>query len=232
VKKKIIFFDFDNTTTKIHVFAQLQDFAVTERGQIRKLEELNQSEQNWVFNDQAGFSARVEVKTGSDRLHWSTAALGGPDGVKDLRNFYKALKAEGVPIFIITKGFVGAVRKTLEAENLLEYVEKVIGFTGLYPGRTETDFDKNSVERPDCAGKSDSDLTRYRSKADFIQKELERRGLTAEQAILVEDDPEEVKSVEEATPKICRGKLIRERKGMTRPDMKELLEMVGSEASF
>jgi phosphoglycolate phosphatase-like HAD superfamily hydrolase len=240
---KIIFFDFDNTTTRNHVWKQLSGFdtlgsnnapaprAVTERGQIRKLEELNRMEENWAFNEETG---GLETN-GSHQVRWSAAALGGPTRVEELRAFYEVLQTKGVPIFIITKGFVGAVRKTLEAEGLLRYVDKVIGYTGNHytatrPEFETSDLDKSSVPVPDFEGEPDSRLTG--SKADFIQKELERRGLTAEQAILVEDDPAEVKSVEEATPKICRGKLIREGKGMTRPDMKELLEMVGSEASF
>merc|ERR1719506_3575441 len=105
------------------------------------------------------------------------------DGVEKLRSLFKDLKNKGVALIIITKGYVGAVNKLLHEEGLLIYVDSVIGSIGIDYG--ENDYDK-TCKVSDLEGNKECRLEG--AKKGFIQKELERRGLTAHQAVLVEDD--------------------------------------------
>merc|ERR1711871_1515363 len=61
---------------------------------------------------------------------WTCAALGGAARVEALRSLFVFLRAKGMVLTIITKGYVGAVRKILLAEGLLEYFDTVYGNIG------------------------------------------------------------------------------------------------------
>ena len=47
-----------------------------------------------------------------------------------LRSLFRDLRAKGIVLTVITKGYVGAVRMLLQEEHLLDNFETVIGFTG------------------------------------------------------------------------------------------------------
>ena len=47
-----------------------------------------------------------------------------------LRTLFRDMKAKGIVLTVITKGYVGAVRMLLQEEHLLDNFETVIGFTG------------------------------------------------------------------------------------------------------
>merc|ERR1711920_584706 len=102
-----------------HVFMQLggfgddehqfvpPPFATSERGQIHKIADLNaggkwtyDALQHKIIKDDAGGS-------------WTCAALGGAARVALLRSLLSDLQTQGVRLTIITKGYVGAVRRIL-----------------------------------------------------------------------------------------------------------------------
>lgn len=232
---KCVFFDFDNTISRIHVWKQVGGFhntlsymrsvtppyGCTERGQINKIAQLNAQGPLWVFDEIKDTIVPAEDGSGE---RWTTAALGGSKRIEMLRSLFEDMKAKGVEINIATKGYVGATRKVLQEEGLLVYMDSVVGRLGndykhKRPG--ETPFDESSPVselegKPYCALEG--------TKAQYIERYLQRHGWAANNAILVEDDPREVKSVRQ-TPSgapICRTVLVRKRQGMTIAEIERL----------
>merc|ERR1739848_569093 len=123
------------TISRCHVFMQLAGwgegkqtvpppFAWTEQGQISKITELNDEGPRWLYDDAAQTIAlREEQAEGSGGELWTRAALGGAVRVEALRSLFVYLKAKGAVLTIVTKGYVGAVRKLLLLEGLLQYFD-------------------------------------------------------------------------------------------------------------
>merc|ERR1719491_2703332 len=141
-RAKYVFFDFDQTISRCHVFKQLAGwegqrqcvpppFATTERGQITRIAELNQSVSasvGWRYDEQTHLVTKSAGAAGVES--WSQAALGGSARVEQLRKLFSNLREKGATLIIITKGFIGAVRKILSDEQLLECFEAVYGNIG------------------------------------------------------------------------------------------------------
>ena len=110
-----VYFDFDQTLSKIHVFKQLAGLepgvdaphALSERGQIHRLKMLNAKVQ-YIY--QSSYGMVVPCAAGAEGSSWTACALGGPERVGQLGSFFASLKASGVRLSIITKGYVGACR--------------------------------------------------------------------------------------------------------------------------
>ena len=145
--------------------------------------------------------------------------LQGPERVGQLGSFFSSLKASGVRLSIITKGNVGACRYLLEHEGLLQHFEQVFGMLGQFYG--ESDFDRANPEPSSLEGSSDCELRE--SKANLIRGLMSRESLTVEEACLVEDDAQEISSVQG----ICRSVFVTERRGMTESEMKVLTRLAG-----
>merc|ERR1719163_1426872 len=95
-----IFFDFDQTISRCHVFKQLAGwekcciqppFALTDRGQIAKIAELNAQGTRWTYDDarQGVFPAGP-----SGGELWTRAALGGSGRVESLRSLFADLRSK------------------------------------------------------------------------------------------------------------------------------------------
>ena len=136
-----------------------------------------------------------------------------------LGSFFSSLKASGVRLSIITKGNVGACRYLLEHEGLLQHFEQVFGMLGQFYG--ESDFDRANPEPSPLEGSSDCELRE--SKANLIRSLMSRESLAVEEACLVEDDAQEISSVQG----ICRSVFVTERRGMTESEMKVLTRLAG-----
>ena len=136
-----------------------------------------------------------------------------------LGSFFASLKASGVRLSIITKGNVGACRYLLEHEGLLQHFEQVFGMLGQFYG--ESDFDRANSEPSSLEGSSDCELRE--SKANLIHSLMSRESLAVEGACLVEDDAQEIASVQG----ICRSVFVAERRGMTESEMNELRRLAG-----
>ena len=136
-----------------------------------------------------------------------------------LGSFFASLKASGVRLSIITKGNVGACRYLLEHEGLLQHFEQVFGMLGQFYG--ESDFDRANPEPSSLEGSSDCELRE--SKANLIRSLMSRESLAVEGACLVEDDAQEIASVQG----ICRSVFVAERRGMTESEMNDLRRLAG-----
>ena len=140
-----------------------------------------------------------------------------------LGSFFSSLKASGVRLSIITKGNVGACRYLLEQEGLLQHFEQVFGMLGQFYG--ESDFDRANPEPSLLEGSSDCELRE--SKANLIRSLMSRESLAVEEACLVEDDAQEIASVQG----VCRSVFVSERRGMTESEMNELRRLAGAMAA-
>ena len=140
-----------------------------------------------------------------------------------LGSFFASLKASGVRLSIITKGNVGACRYLLEHEGLLQHFEQVFGMLGQFYG--ESDFDRANSEPSSLEGSSDCELRE--SKANLIRSLMSRESLAVEGACLVEDDAQEIASVQG----ICCSVFVAERRGMTESEMNELRSLSGATAA-
>ena len=226
-KVQHIYFDFDQTISRIHVSKQLAGWkpgvrpphALSERGQIHRLKMMNAAGPVFVYDDHA-----VQVtQTSSTTASWTACALGGPERVGQLGSFFASLKASGVRLSIITKGYVGACRYLLEQEGLLQHFEQVFGMLGQFYG--ESDFDRTNLEPSSFEGSSDYELRK--SKASLICSLMSRESLAVEEACLVEDDAQEIASVQG----ICRSVFVSKRRGMTESEMNELRSLASATAA-
>ena len=140
-----------------------------------------------------------------------------------LRSFFASMKAAGTKLSIITKGNVGACRYLLENEGLLQFFEQVFGMLGQFYG--ESDFDRANPEPSPLEGSVDCELRE--SKANLIRNLMSRASLGVDEACLVEDDAQEIASVQG----ICRSVFVAERRGVTESEMDELRRLAGARAS-
>lgn len=212
----MVVFDFDQTLSVIHVFKALAGWskdvqlprphATTERGQVRRIAELSQVD---PFR--------------SERGGFATAVFGGEARVEQLRQVLERLQAREVELLICTKGLVGAVRKCLHDVDLLGFFSEVYGNVGDNYG--ETPFDKELARsKPTTQERqfmSPPDKAAWRSKDKLILQLATRAGLSREQAVLVEDDPEEIRRANS----VCRTLFVKEAAGMTPKQCAALLQM-------
>ena len=140
--------------------------------------------------------------------------------MRQLGDFFSSLVKSGTRLSIITKGNVGACRYLLEQEGLLQFFEQVFGMLGQFYG--ESDFDRANQEPSPLEGSSDCELRE--SKANLIRSLMSRESLSAEEACLVEDDPQEISSVQG----VCRSVFVAGRRGMTETEMEELGRLSGA----
>jgi len=227
---KLVCFDFDQTISRCHVCMQLAGggkqnqfvkppFALSERGQIWKISELNAAGSfRWddapavVTETAACTSEKGAEAEGGER--WTTAALGGRRRVEELRLLFSDLRAQGATLVIITKGYTGAVRKLMAEEDLLDHFDMVYGNTGKAYG--EAEFDK--LPHPSSPFEGSPESGGWSSKAEVVSDRMRASGLSGKQCVLVEDDPAEVLQVRS----LCRSLLVKARKGMTAAHMARL----------
>ena len=86
----------------------------------------------------------------------------------------------------------------------------------------ESDFDQANKQPSELEGTADCQLPD--AKAKLIQALMSQEGLSTGEAVLVEDDPAEIASVQG----ICQSVFVSERKGMTTAELEELRSMVGA----
>jgi len=225
---RLIVFDFDQTLSCVHVFKSLagwgeskmaqkgilkvpRPFACTERGQVRRIDELNRTE---PFHKD-GF-ARV--------------AFGGERRLEELRSCLTALAGRGLELMICTKGLVGAVKKCLTDLRLLDFFSEVYGNVG-GDAYGETAYDRaaasseiGAVERTLLGSQSQGG---WRTKAELIARLLAQRRLRPQQGVLVEDDPEEIRKATGA----CKTYWVREAEGLTTADLAALLRLTEPEGA-
>merc|ERR1711924_215643 len=106
---KRVFFDFDQTISKCHVFKLLAGwergsvpppFALTDRGQVAKIAALNAQGPRWHYDSR---QACIVSADPSNAEVWTKAALGGTKRIEALKSLFADLRAKGVVLTIITK---------------------------------------------------------------------------------------------------------------------------------
>ncbi|CAE7357740.1 unnamed protein product, partial [Symbiodinium sp. CCMP2456] len=200
-KVQHIYFDFDQTISKIHVFKQLAGWepgvrpphALSERGQIHRLKMLNEAGPVFVYD---GHAVQV-AQTSSTTASWTACALGGPARVGCLRFLFEELRAAQVKMAVITEGMVGACAYVLEQEGLLHFVEV---FGSLKTAHGELEFDRLVLEPSPLEG---TEKQHVQSKASLMQQ---LRWRSDGGVAFVSQTPAEVDSV--ASP--CHGVLVSE----------------------
>lgn len=214
---RLIVFDFDQTLSVFHVFKTLagwskdahfqvpKPFAMTERGQVRRIGELSQQE---PFRRDGGFAM---------------VAFGGEARLEVIRELLERLRAQGVTLVICTKGLAGAVRKCLSDVGLLGFFSEVYGNVGNNYGETPYDQELARVKLSSREAQfiSTPERSSWKSKDKLIVRLANQAGLSREQAVLVEDDAEEIRRA----GSVCRTLWVREAAGMTNRHCSALLQL-------
>jgi len=230
---KHIFFDFDQTISRCHVFKIIAGwekgipapYALTDRGQISRIQALNAEGPCWTYKESA---QRIFTSGKPNGELWTAAVLGGSSRIETLRSLFADLRAQGIVLTVITKGYVGAVKKILLEDGLLDNFDRVIGMIGQeYDKEGASEYDKLKHAPSELEGDANCALTV--AKVSFIMASLKREGLTASQALLVEDDPNEIASVKKTDqrPEVCGSLFVSKRRGMMSAEMDELRRVAG-----
>lgn len=129
---------------------------------------------------------------------------------------------------ICTKGLVGAVKKCLIDLRLLDFFGEVYGNVG-GDAYGETPFDKSVAQEQILPQEARllgaPQQGAWRTKAELIARLLSQRRLRPQQAVLVEDDPEEIRKANGT----CRTYFVREAQGVTLEDLSALVQMTVSD---
>jgi len=182
---KLVVFDFDQTVTVRHVFHHLRNDvrgknAASELGQIRLIDDLNDSDEYPEYRSEGGFAK------------W---AVGGEKRLTQLRGYFSALRDRGVRLVICSFGLVATVRKVLGQLKLLEFFEEVYGKQ--YKG---TAYDQRMLERGPTADEEQllaaPEQCNWRGKSEVICKLREKLHLSKSEVIFIDDDIKMLKDAE------------------------------------
>lgn len=213
---RLFLFDFDQTLSVVHVFKSLagwpkqQDtsilpipkpYASSEWGQVVRLDQLNKES----FLEDGGFLS---------------VAFGGPERIRQVRDMLEALKSQGSEIVICTKGLVGPVRLALDRLEMLPFFSQIYGHIGETYGAMPFDKEVTQEQKPELqAMLGERWQAQWSSKDQLASNLMRQRGLTADQVILVEDDPQEVRKAKA----VCRTLLVKEARGLTPSQLEQLI---------
>lgn len=214
MRLRLCVFDFDCTLSTLHVFHALSSgdglvpppHARSEQGQLARIGELDESPE---FSQYGGFASVV---------------FGGPERVAELQAFFQELRAAGVESIVLSRGLVGPIRKCLEQVGLLRYFTDVYANIGISYG--ETDYDKalppmraaRDAHYLGAAGNAG-----WGSKGKMVMRCLQERGLSAEEAIFVDDTASEIANVRGA----CYVLHVQPARGMGAQDLAQIRGMLG-----
>eukprot|EP00929_Paragymnodinium_shiwhaense_P008401 TRINITY_DN11235_c0_g1_i1.p1 TRINITY_DN11235_c0_g1~~TRINITY_DN11235_c0_g1_i1.p1 ORF type:complete len:525 (-),score=61.88 TRINITY_DN11235_c0_g1_i1:296-1723(-) len=215
---KLIVFDFDQTLSIVHVFKSLAGWggddgyrldvpaphATSELGQMRRVQEL------------------TAAKAFGGNLTFAEAVFGGPERVNRMREFLTSLKEMGVTIVVCTKGLVGVAQMCLSDLGLLGFFEAVYGRIGTSYGELQYDLSLDqgattAKEEKLIGGRANSG---WGSKDRLISRLRSQLDLGKHEAILVDDDPDEIKGARN----VARTLWVRDARGLNAEQMRSLLE--------
>merc|ERR1712167_53674 len=133
----------------------------------------------------------------------------------DLRALFIALRCAGMQMSVITLGYVGTARYILWRAGLLHFFAEIYGSVGFHYGQSPSEA--CNLEQPDWLkdfeGTSANML--LTTKAQTIWQVMLQDGLSESQVTLVDDDPQEIASVQG----VCRAVSVHERNGLSFADM-------------
>lgn len=132
----------------------------------------------------------------------------------------EALKSQGSEIVICTKGLVGPVRLALDRLEMLPFFSQIYGHIGETYGAMPFDKEVAQEQKPELqAMLGERWQAQWSSKDQLASNLMRQRGLTADQVILVEDDPQEVRKAKA----VCRTLLVKEARGLTPSQLEQLI---------
>ncbi len=213
----LIVFDFDMTISSVHAFRQLAGydnekhqqivtapFAATEAGQLRKLNEMHDSELQKFMKAICGSKSRIEML--ASFLHYLTDVC-------------------GCTLVIGTRGNINVVSALLERAGLRPFFTEVAGKAGLdYSAISEYDRMANDLDsiRP-------SSRSRKWNSKGVLMKGLLLKYPKGKFSVFVDDDEREVNSVKTSittTPVFTHH--VKGDGGLQESDMKEIAQYVHS----
>lgn len=213
---RLFLFDFDQTLSVVHVFKSLagwpkqQDtsilsipkpYATSEFGQVIRLDQLNREH----FQEDGGFLS---------------VAFGGAERIRQVSKVLETLKAQESELIICTKGFVGPVRFSLERLGLFPYFSQIYGHIGDTYGATPFDKQVAEEQHPELqALLGERWQEQWTSKDQLAVSLMRQKGLNADQVVLVEDDPQEIRKARS----VCRTLLVKEARGLTSSQLEQLV---------
>jgi len=186
---RLAVFDFDLTLSSVHVFNTLAGgnvshgfaipppYAKTERGQLALLADIDARPE---YRSQGGFAL---------------GSFGGEERVGHIAALLDEFGRTGIECIICTRGLVGPVRKCLEKLGLTRYFTKVYGNIGATYGATEYDLRLPPASGNDSRFLGGPELAGWGSKQQLISRCMRERNLSASDALFIDDDPSEVKSL-------------------------------------
>jgi len=222
--KWLLAFDFDRTMSSAHIFKRLAGwevdeelpgererarvaapFAMSERGQLRRLAELGDA--------------------------WIVEALGGAARIAELRKYLEHLAGQShVHLIIVTRGFVAPVQFCLLQVGLLALFEHVYGNSGDCYG-TGSPYDQESQD-VELTRKLEA-LLDYEAdppwgdKNEILGRHARKLNLGRSRAIMVDDDASEVDMCSSFGP----AHHVKS-SGLTAQDMQALFQAVGLDRDF
>merc|ERR1712232_364953 len=120
--------------------------------------------------------------------------FGGRERVEQLRQHLHLVRSAGARAVVCTRGLTGAVKKCLKDVDLLHLFEDVYGNSDDCYIAGQTAFDAYIKREPPT--QEDEELcvsgAGYDSKNEVIQSVVSKLGVSAGEAILVDDDPMEI----------------------------------------
>jgi len=190
----LVIFDFDRTLSVEHVFGALSGrferlvpppYAKTERGQLVRLFELDARE---PFYSMGGFAQSF---------------FGGPERVEQLRALLMQLTSAGIECVVLSKGLVGPMRRCLEHVGILSFFSKTVGTIRDINGKTPYDEESQlwSIGEDERFLGAPEDLV-LSSKKLCVERWLRDCGLHFCNAVYIDDDLREVRSISDLCPTI------------------------------
>jgi len=211
-RRKLVFFDFDHTLTVMHLFKSLaclgwgqEPAALSERGQVKKLFSLGSA--------------------------WIQAAFGGVQRIAKVRTLLQRISSEH-DLVVLTRGYVGVVRKCLGDLGLLGFFREVHGHIGETYGVTPYDMKarEQGAATPgmqQCLGAEGAG--NWVSKVEIVAMYCKVGRLPASQVIYVDDDSEEVEQMKTLATTITVPQEGRQEYGFGRDQAKQLLALLNIE---
>eukprot|EP00930_Biecheleria_cincta_P038773 TRINITY_DN26643_c0_g1_i1.p1 TRINITY_DN26643_c0_g1~~TRINITY_DN26643_c0_g1_i1.p1 ORF type:complete len:973 (-),score=160.14 TRINITY_DN26643_c0_g1_i1:75-2993(-) len=221
-KRKLVLFDFDCTLTVVHVFKSLAGWvdsqvcrlpalgsavpkphALTERGQLRRISELGPA--------------------------WVEQAFGGRQRIGILHELLDALRAQGVSVILVTRGYIGVAKFCLTEAGLMHFFERVYGNVGAaYGDKTTFDVEAETSDRLSQGlemhlGRWDD--AQWDSKNQVVAGLLQEKALKGDDVIFVDDDLEEVNVLKHSMPVVH----VAGNAGLSLAEVEKLVDLLGQQ---
>mmetsp|Transcript_29860 Transcript_29860/g.64625 ORF Transcript_29860/g.64625 Transcript_29860/m.64625 type:complete len:795 (+) Transcript_29860:90-2474(+) len=210
---RVVYFDFDCTLAVFHVWKTLAGYE--DHGPNSHLAKISGP----FYMQEIGQLNRL-LELGPE---WSLRCFGGPGRLSAMRRLLGRINAEpGFSLAVMSKGCVGAVRKILTDLELLHFFDRV--FAANYGSDGCDTISLPAKAQVLLGNEEDFILSTIDAKLATMHRDMEEmRGLQLQQAILVDDDPEEINMVME----YMEGVHVKSRGGFGHDEAFKLCQLLG-----